>query len=151
MNNCSCKTYNMPSTTSQNKVFAPMFKSITVLDANNEPFPNVYVSNLTTQQGTITNFDGQATIAGNFLDTIEINHMSHDVEQFTFGELPKTVKLSKPHTLDEVTIIAEPKQAGIGIALAIAGLGLLFALNSQSAPKGLNAPKNHNKPIKVTL
>lgn len=135
----------------QNKSLVPFAKIVKVVDANNEPMPNVYVSNLTTNIGTITNFDGIASIKGNLLDTIEINHISHDVEQFTYANLPSIVKLSKPHSLDEVTVIGEAKQAGVGIALAIAGIGLLLAFNpgNTSTKVGLNAPKK--QPLKVTL
>lgn len=147
---CNCKTCNAKETLAPNSKMSilPQARKILVLDANNVPMPNVYISNLDTNQGTITNFDGKATIAGNPTHTIEFNHITHDVEQYLFADLPQQIKLSSPHSLDEVTVIGKPKQAGVGIALALAGLGLLLSMKTADTPKqGLNA----SKPLKVTL
>lgn len=155
---CNCKTCGNTQSKSQaythkgskmSVLPVSQIKQVLVLDANNIPMPNVYVSNLSKDKGTITNFDGKATIQGEWFDTIEVNHMTHDVEQYTFGELPGTVKLTNPHNLDEVTVIGMPKQVGVGIALALAGLGLLLTMKPQDTPQGMNAPKS--EPVHVTL
>jgi hypothetical protein len=134
-------------------------KTITVFDELGQPLPmaEIYVIGIGSNnisKGTITNFDGIATITAMPNDTVGISHLSYIDEQFQFKDLPKTIQLEvDQHQLNEVDVIAQPKQAGIGWVLGAIGLGfLLTSFSNKSKP--MNAPKpkkTAKKPLKVTL
>lgn len=84
-------------------------KIVQVLDANNEPFANVYYMNKTRNTGGIFDFDGYANIQGSPGDNILITHVSHPDKVYKFENLPGLIKLSGINELDEVTIIAPKK------------------------------------------
>lgn len=128
-------------------VSAKIAKTVRILDDQGTPVPGVHVF-FDQQSGTVTNFNGEATISGDGTRKVYITHVGFEPRSYALKDLPASLNLTPGESLAEVIIDAPAKVAETVkkhskylIPAAIGGAALLIFLLT----------RKNKTPKKVTL